>query len=256
MEWVDIMSLAANFAEQSPLNRVEELGISRIYDVPLVGVADALDPLFGKLQEPLVVGEHHLFPRDWLPQAKTVISYFLPFSWEIREANRTEGLPATKWVYARIEGEAFNNALRKYLVEELSKDGGRALAPVLDPRFKVAAKRSNWSERHVAFIAGLGTFGLSKSLITQKGSAGRYGSVLTDREMAITTRPYEDVYEYCNYCYACIDRCPSGAIKKEGKNTDTCSHYIDNEIRPRYAPRYGCGKCQTAVPCEDTIPAK
>lgn len=256
MELLDLMVLAEEFAGESPLNRVEELGIARIYDAPLMGLADALDPLFGKLQEPSVVGEHHLLPRDWLPEAKTVISYFLPFSWDIREANRTRGLPATKWLYGRIEGEAFNNALRQYLVEELSKDGGRALVPPMDPRYKITANRSNWSERHVAFIAGLGTFGLSKSLITQKGSAGRYGSVLTDQEMVITSRPYKDVYEYCNYCYACIDRCPAEAIKTEGKDISLCAQYIDNEIRPRYAPRYGCGKCQTAVPCEEAIPHK
>jgi epoxyqueuosine reductase len=130
------------------------------------------------------------------------------------------------------------------------------MAPILDPRFTIMDKRSNWSERHVAFIAGLGTFGLSKSLITKKGSAGRYGSVITDRVLDIASRPYEELYEYCNYCYACIDRCPAGAIKEEGKSINVCSDYIDNEIRPRYAPRYGCGKCQTAVPCEDTIPVK
>lgn len=256
MELADIIRLTREFAERSPLNRVDELDIARIYDAPLVGLADARDPLFDKLQETEVVGEHHLLPRDWLPEAKTVISYFLPYSFEIREANRTKGLPATKWLYGRIEGELFNNALRTYLAAELEKDGAKAVAPILDSRFKVLARRSNWSERHVAFIAGLGTFGLSKSLITRKGSAGRYGSVVTDREMAIAARPYTEVYEYCNYCHACIDRCPAEAIKEEGKDTNLCGEYIDNEIMPRYAPRYGCGKCQTAVPCEDTIPAK
>ena len=36
---------------------------------------------------------------------------------------------------------------------------------------------STWSERHVAYVSGLGTFGLSGGLITAKGQAVRLGSV-------------------------------------------------------------------------------
>ena len=49
--------------------------------------------------------------------------------------------------------------------------GGDALAPAIDSRFDIAQRRSNWSERHAAFAAGLGSFGLSKSPITVKGCA-------------------------------------------------------------------------------------
>jgi hypothetical protein len=42
---------------------------------------------------------------------------------------------------------------------------------------------SNWSERHSAYIAGLGTFCLSYSLISEKGCAGRYGTVVTDLDL-------------------------------------------------------------------------
>ena len=254
MNLATITSLAVEFLDKSPLNRVKELGIERIYDIPLVGAARAEDPLFTRLKEPDVVGEAHLLAADWLPEAKTVISYFLPYSWEIREANRAPGLPAKHWLYGRIEGEEVNNALRRHLVEEMRQRGYKAVAPMLDPRYSVKNKKSNWSERHVAFIAGLGTFGLSKSLITQKGCAGRYGSLVVDAEMEITPRAYEGVYEYCNYCYACIPRCPAEAIREEGKSIPACSDYMDREIHPRFAPRYGCGKCQTAVPCEDSIP--
>lgn len=254
MDIVKFTSLGAEFLENSPLNRVEELGIERIYDIPLTGAARAEDPLFFKLREPEVVGEHHMLPADWLPGARTVLSYFLPYSWDIREANRTPGLPAKKWLYGRIEGEAVNNALRTYLVEELAGEGHRALAPPQDPRYKVQDRRSNWSERHAAYIAGLGTFGLSKSLITEKGCAGRYGSIITDAEIQATPRAYQGVYDYCSYCYSCIQRCPAEAIREEGKDIPVCSQYLDREIKPRFVPRYGCGKCQTAVPCEDRIP--
>lgn len=78
-------------------------------------------------------------------------------------------------------------------------------------------KLSNWSERHIAFVAGLGTFGLSKSLITKRGCAGRYGSVITSLPFKSIRREYDGVYDYCSMCGECIARCPSGAITKEGK---------------------------------------
>lgn len=247
------------FVESSDKNRLPEFGGINIYDRPLVAVAAADDPMFKKLQEPEVVGPEHLLPQDFVPGAQSVISYFLPFSKEIREANRVAGLPADEWVYGRIEGEQFNDELRRFIVTLLASEGVRAVAPQLDEKFKKFAVKSNWSERHVAFIAGLGTFGLHKSFITEKGSAGRFGSVVTDMQFPVTERRYQDIYANCSWfrdgsCGACIWRCPSGAISEQGKDKYKCRKYIREVIEPKFAPRYGCGKCQTNVPCEYQIP--
>jgi hypothetical protein len=40
----------------------------------------------------------------------------------------------------------------------------------------------------------------------------------------------------------------------EGKDHQICGDYIDREILSRYAPRYGCAKCNISVPCEDRNP--
>lgn len=70
------------------------------------------------------------------------------------------------------------------------------MIPASDPRFESVTKpdpkrgekwqgvsyTSNWSERHVAFVCGLGTFGLSKGLITEKGIAGRLGSLIVSEK--------------------------------------------------------------------------
>jgi hypothetical protein len=50
-------------------------------------------------------------------------------------------------------------------------------------------------------------------------------------------------------------RCPPAAITASGKDHQVCSDYIDREILTRFAPRYGCAKCNLAVPCERGIPA-
>lgn len=256
MELSKMTRLISQFIKDSDFNKVPEIGINKIYDQPLIAVASANDKLFAQLKNPDIIDKNHKNPTEWLKDAESVISYFLPFSAEIRKANKGAGLPAVEWLYGRIEGEECNKKLREFIVEEIFKRGGKAVAPALSLDFKVEHNKSNWSERHIAFIAGLGTFGLSKSLITEKGCAGRYGSIITNIELQTTIRQYEGLYDYCIMCGACISRCPVKAIHEEGKDDTVCQQFIDEEIYAKYAPRYGCGKCQTALPCEDANPNK
>jgi epoxyqueuosine reductase len=243
----------ADFTQKSELNFVDKLGMMQIYDPPLVGVASASDPLWKIMKEPNVIGRDHLTPKEWLPEANSVISYFLPFTEEIRSSNRLQGLPSKEWIYGRCEGEIFNNAMRRLIIDEIESYEGNALAPAFDKRFTVNNYKSNWSERHVAFIAGLGTFSMSQSLITDLGSAGRIGSVIVDLELEPKQRLYQDVDEYCSKCGSCINRCPPTAITENDKNNESCSQYLDKVLELN-KPRYGCGKCQTGVSCENKNP--
>lgn len=251
------------FVSQHAENRLLARGGTRIYSDPVLGFAQADDSLFRELRGPQVGLPDHRLPEDWLVGARTVVSYFLPFSEEVRVSNRLPGLPSEEWCRARIGGEEFNVTVRKFLVSFLQSLGGRAVAPPLAPGYLVdytpGAMRSNWSERHVAYVAGLGTFGLSASLITSRGAAGRLGSVVTDLELEPTPRSDGPYHAHCPWfsrgdCGACLSRCPSGAITEMGKDKDVCWRYIRQVIEPRFRPGSGCGKCQTAVPCEDGIP--
>ncbi len=249
----DIQQVVNNFLDVNPLNRVAGWGEVPIYDYPLLGVAAAEDALFSSLKEETAVGPQHCSPAEWLPDAQGVISYFLPFSKKIREANRRQGIASDEWMIGRIQGEEFNNALRDELVNYFAATGYTAISPARDSRFTVINRRSSWSERHIAYIAGLGTFSLSRSLITRCGSAGRLGSVIVNFALTPTNRNYTKQDEYCSNCGACILRCPPLAITEEGKDNAICSAYLDR-VLARYRPKYGCGKCQTGVPCEDKIP--
>lgn len=231
----------------------------KIYDSPLIGIASANDSYFEEFRKPGIVGPKFILPTEWLPEATSVISFFLPLTKELRDTNRNPGLPSEEWISERIDGEAFINAAHVFLVELLKELNAKAVAPSIDPRFCVEDKISNWSERHVAFTAGLGTFGLHRALITAKGTAGQIGSVITTIALTPTPRPYTRYDEYCpfltqNKCGACIRRCPPIAISEKGKENKVCSDYIDREIRSRFSPRYGCGKCNINVPCENKIP--
>jgi epoxyqueuosine reductase QueG len=170
-------------------------------------------------------------------------------------------------MHARFKGDAFIHDIRRFIVSELEKAGGRGIAPHIDPSFYAdfTLYTSNWSERHVAYIAGLGTFSLNRGLITEKGMAGRFGSVVTDLNFEATPRKYADPFEYCLFtregkCGACIKRCPVRAINKEGKDKYTCHQYLfftnprkEFNVQHGY-PYSACGKCQTKVPCEHQIP--
>ncbi|MTI96289.1 MAG: epoxyqueuosine reductase [Firmicutes bacterium] len=266
-----LIQKACNFLENCEDNYLKpEIAIEdrmagmRIYEAPLFGFGVAQDEHFVLLKKEDAVGDHFMLPQDWLPEARTVISFFLPYTDAVRNSNRSEmRWPSGEWLHGRIEGQKVLNKLTKFLQDELIAAGFASIAPPLDERIWSKQKpddndkysfTSNWSERHVAFVCGLGTFGLSRGLITEKGMAGRFGSVITELALSPTERKYEDVYEYCTLCGGCIRQCPVGAISfDEGKDHTICCDFLD-VVKERFAPRYGCGKCQVGVPCETGIP--
>jgi epoxyqueuosine reductase QueG len=259
----DLTAFLRDFILNDPRNRLPEYDHVPIFDPPLVGVASAGDPLFEKLAEPGVVGPIHTLPRYWLPEAASVVSYFLPFSKEIKRAYVPGlDLPPLEWVSGRLNGEMFNNVLRMALTILLEKAGGRAVAPCLRADYKAVNWLPMWSERHVAHVAGLGTFGLHAGLLTTLGAAGRIGSVVTDIPLRPLERPYESAFEYCPFftggCGACLKRCPVGAIGPEGKDHAVCVSFEAERIRPAYKGfgYHSCGFCQNNLPCSDGLPGR
>jgi epoxyqueuosine reductase QueG len=270
MEKQDLINIAEDFVEHSENNYItKEIAISenvigmKIFDAPIFAFGSADDEYFTLLKQSAAIGEHFMLPKEWLPQSNTVISFFLPFSEAVRKGNRMDmSWPSEEWLHGRIEGQTLVNKLCMHLKSELVSAGYDSLVPTLDERFWTNSNgkhheiqfTSNWSERHVAFVCGLGTFGLSKGLITRKGMAGRFGSIITELYLSPDKRGYENIYEYCSMCGRCVKNCPVNAITIEnGKNHIICSGFLD-KTREKYSPRYGCGKCQINVPCEFIIP--
>lgn len=267
-----LLRLAVVMAETSELNRVNtevallpELAGLRLYNQPLLGIAAADDPYFHTLRNPGVIGPIFRLPGEWLPGARLVVSLFFPFADDVVASNGRDPIePSPQWLHARIEGQSFINAVCKRLEDALRQAGHEALTPSAHPEFimrKLNAPpddpsppyTSNWSERHVAHVAGLGTFGLSAGLITEKGMAGRFGSVVTTLALEPDARPYAGPFDYCTRCGACIPRCVHGAISEAGKQHPPCDAVLGENLRRNY-PRYGCGKCQVRVPCSQHIP--
>ena len=240
-----------------------------IFDSPLIGFASASDDLFDRFKRVEAIGENFRKPSEWLPGAKTVVSFFLPYSEAIRISNR-EGRtePSIEWLYGRIEGQEFISKLMASLKRFLEAKHIGVIVPALEPDFNVKYETipgtespdfhadSRWSERHAAYACGLGTFGLSRGLISEKGMAGRYASLIVSEEWEATGRSYTGLEDYCIRCGVCAKNCPAGAITLEcGKNNALCSDYLD-KMKEKYSPRYGCGKCQVGVPCECRAPGR
>lgn len=240
---------------------------SMIFDYPLYGIADANDPLFEEFKNETIIGKSYHPPYYWVPEARSVITYFLPFSRQMRQSNYGDPPPSVEWLHGRFLGENLNEKLRLKLVAELEAINGSAVAPLLHEDYSSDYDHftSSWSERHAAYVAGLGSFGLHRGLITSQGVAGRIGSVITDLLFKPTLRPEGPYYNNCPYlmdekCGVCIKRCPAGAITKSGKNKEKCYQYMFIEdhmqtTREHFGYKHSiCGKCQVDVPCEDKIP--
>ena len=264
----------ARLVASLPENRHPDLA-EPLFSPPLVGFAAAADPLFEHYRE--VVGPFHRTPAEWLQaagfagRAGTVISWVLPIAATTRASNRVQEEPSREWAITRTCGEACNNRLREELCRWLEARGAAAVAPVLHPQWSGcdvpgAGPASNWSERHAAYAAGLGTFSLNDGLITSAGIAHRCGSVVTDLVIDADARPYAGVRDWCLYharatCGACIRRCPVGAISSSGHDKLRCRDYTYGTLQPRLRERYGvaiagCGLCQVGVPCEAVNPCR
>ena len=270
------------FVKESPDNRLRDIDDSPIWGEPLVGFADGDDPLFDKFKE--VVSEAYLSPREWMracfsaipgkenevPAGIGVVSWILPATQKTRLDNRimTAG-PSLRWNHTRFQGEEFNDDLRRFVTSWLKERGIDSIAPVLSDQFTIhrssCGRASTWSERHAAFAAGLGTFGLSDGLITARGIAHRCGSVIAGVKWAADKRPYTSHTEYCTFykdgsCGVCIQRCSAGAITAEGHDKDKCHTFLYDTLaewikKPGFIGSYGaCGLCQTKTPCESQIP--
>jgi len=264
-----LLDFAVDYAETSELNIISageaispDLAGIRLFDRPLMGVADARDPLFERFKDPEVIGPGHLMPEDILPGAESVVSFFFPLSRPIQESNAGGRETSALWLHGRIEGQRFIAQFIADAAEFLRSEGCAASAPLHSGLFRVNDVQagepfgSNWSDRHIAYAAGLGTFGLSRGLITEAGMAGRLASLVTAAKLPPDKRPYTGIYDYCIRCGACVRACPAGAISLErGKEHLPCAAWVQS-TKERYAPRYGCGKCQCGLPCSDKIPGR
>ena len=252
-----------------------------MWDAPFFGISKGDDPLYDFLKE-------HIGPFHWTPleafrlkypgegaaSALRVVSICFPQTKEAKETQSKETVcPSREWIVSRGEWEPMIREFSEKLTKLLQENGIRTVSVDLLPELVVHTDgkqglSSTWSQRHAAYISGLGTFGLSDGLITEKGKAVRFTTLIVEAPLEVTPRTYETHQEWCLYykdgsCGVCMGRCPVTAITEVGHDKNACDAYEEVFVT-KYWPKdidrgnykVGCGLCQTAIPCQDGRPWK
>jgi len=254
-----------------------------IFDEPLVGFVRGDDPIFQKLKT--IIGPHHYTPQEIMawqagknnvpaPPAEelSVVSYVMPITKATKQQNaKCIEWPAERWAQTRLSGEIFSQEFTREIITFLMDKGVLAIAPDVTPlfnkkRYPNVGWASPWSHRHIAYAAGLGTFGMHDFLITEKGCAHRLGSFVVHKQLQPNRQRPDDIHAYClqyqgKQCLKCARRCPVDAISEENAHDkEKCYKHVASSLK--YCLKnyhifiYGCGICATSVPCASGIPVK
>lgn len=245
-----------------------------MFEEPLIGIAAGDDTYFDFLKDH--IGKFHLSPveafnkkhSDLSDAAKLrVISLVFPQTEAtIDQQNKQIYFPCDNWYITRGEWENFMAEFCSKLEKKLETLGIRTVSiDLLDDISAMHSENlgmaSNWSHRHAAFAAGMGTFGLSDGFISEKGMAVRLTSIIVEADLDITPRGDRGPYDWCLYyrsgiCGACIRRCPVRAITEKGHDKIACSKYKDTKCAENWPENIDhsnystpCGLCQTKIPC-------
>lgn len=233
-------------------------GQQPIWQKPILGFADARDPLFGELKK--AVRSTHALPENLLPGARTVIAYFLPFDRAIGRSNHRGEFGSDAWAQAYVETNRLIATINEKINDLLETEGFSGTRLPATHNFDKEQLMSDWSHKHVAFIAGLGSFGRHHMLITDKGCCGRIGSVVTDSTIPATPRSGQErcLFKADGSCGKCLERCPILALKDDAYDRHACyDRLMENaSMYERYGLADVCGKCAAIVPCSFCDPVK
>lgn len=236
----------------------EKKGIATSWGEPIVGFAAADDPYFEQLKT--VVSPTHQVPEDLLANAGTVISFFLPFKKSITSSNIKERLSSPEWAASYIETNELIKQLSLHMEEVFAEYDEEVITIPATHNWIKEKLISNWSHRHVAFIAGLGQFGLNHMLITNKGCCGRVGSLITTAVLAPDTRPENEacLFKHDGSCKKCVRKCVNEALFEDSFDRFKCYEQLLENVEEHKAKGYAdvCGKCLAAVPCSHLNPVK
>ncbi len=220
----------------------------KIYRQPLVGFAAAQDPLFAQIKQ--WAHPEHLTPQEMLPGARSVVAWFVPFQPSLVEENRRAKFIARSWAEAYIATNAHLASLAEDLGEMLQASGFKVAFAPPTHNFDEETLVANWSHRHLAYVAGLGEFGLNQMLITPSGCAGRFASLVTDCDLVASERSEQGLCkgkpEGEKACRDCRELCPTGALGADGTfDRQRCWQWV--QAVDRYFKDLGvsdvCGKC-------------
>ena len=250
-EMTPIQKEIVAFVEAFVARYPTENGTPALWRKPLVSFADANDPYIQNL--PTLINDRHMLPQDFLPHPTVVISCFFPFLQEVANSNIgvEDNMPSVCWNDAYGITNTMIGRLNNALTTFIRDRGYEAAVPEGVCMFQDILM-SNWSHRHLAYAAGMGTFGINNMLITDSGCCGRLGSIVADIPAVTTSHKTEEncLYKRDGSCSKCLKNCFSGALTSATFDRQTCHTMCDRNGTD------SCGKCDTNIPCAFAVPGK
>jgi epoxyqueuosine reductase QueG len=223
---------------------------------PLVGVVDAADPGFAQLRA--LLGPRHAMPQDLMPDARSAVAVFLPYSRDLARDNRDGEWASRAWCVAFVETRQILAELGEHLAGWLARRDHTLTAIPDSHAFDATRLAADWSHKHVAGLAGLGRPGRHSMMITRRGCFGRAWSYLTDVPFDSEPRP---THEPCLHlagqdCSRCVERCVGVALLADRLDPRACwARCLENEGRHAGLEVTDvCGKCMAGVPCSHVDP--
>ncbi len=224
-----------------------------LFREPLVSFSSAEDERYPRLKT--LIGDWHALPEELLPGAKSIVSYFVPFTEEVVDGPRSVQNGSPIWGEAYIVINAYFNEINRLICSELESHGHRALAMKPTHTYDPKELKASWSQRSAAAIAGIGAFGANRMLITEKGCGGRYCSVITTARLKPNTVPAQErcLYHLDGSCGLCFDICPVGALSAGAFEKFVCQTELNRNgallvESDHIVGADTCGKCISVCP--------
>ena len=243
------------FAERFVEGEPGRMGTDGWWQKPLL-VSAPIDERFDQL--PNIAYHDHLYPRDLLPNAKSVVVFFIPFKKALIKENRKGDRPCRNWGLAYVQTNDLINRLSSALGDLLAEHGFKSELTPATHNFDEKEIMARWSHKHLGYLAGLGRFGVHCMLITPAGCTGRLGSLVTEAELGDHSLIETD--EACllkdgQECGKCIEVCPVHALKEKEFDRRRCWERLrENKRSLNYfsdlpETTHVCGKCAALMPC-------
>ena len=219
---------------------------------PLVAFSSAADQRYAELKQ--IVGTWHLTPAELLPDAKSVISYFIPLTEKVVLEPKNSVHGSLLWGEAYVVINAYFVHINDVISSYLTNLGFSTMTIRPTHTYDPKDMKSMWSHRSAAAIAGLGAFGVNRLLITEKGSGGRFCTVITSAPLKTEQVPSQNkcFYFMNGSCGLCVKICPVNALAPDSFDKFACQRELNKngEMQKDIASYNAdtCGKCISVCP--------
>jgi len=227
--------------------------LNNYWKEPIIEIISAKDERLHILKE--VVSSEHLMPGDILADAESIISFFIPYQEHIVKSNIEGPLASEEWSKAYIKTNDMIKMINENIESLMEQNGYKAGKIPATHNYDKVKLISNWSHRHIAYIAGIGTFGINNMLITKNGCCGRFGSIIINykfNEYQQTGKTEEKCLHKRNgTCGICQKKCILQCYENNSFNRHRCHEQCqkNDEYHKTNGNATVCGKCLVGLPC-------